>query len=564
MGKISKLPKEIVERISAGEVIERPVSIFKELLENSVDAKSDNILIKVYKGGKEKIVVEDNGEGISFDDLSNLFVRFSTSKIRNIDDIEKILTLGFRGEALASIAAVSHINIISKSKSEEIGGTINATFGEIGKAKKINCNYGTQITVTNIFDNFLARKRFLKSADTELNHILNWLHAFAIAYPTINFHFFRDEQPYYILKKVNSVTERIEAIYGKEIINKTEFLDFADNDYNITVYFNRNTNVPSENFNYTFVNKRHIKNMQLSYILRQAVTGFIPTNKRFSYIIFIETKPFNLDINVHPAKTEVKFKNFAQISDLLIKNLRGYLEKNVTAVSLDWTPAPSTQLIKSSLIPDETIKRQEETGQISHSQQKMFLNNENKFIAQLFNRYILIQNEDHIALYDQHALSEKILLTQYINRILNKQTEIQNLSIPLILDISSEIAEWLKSIIDIWAECGFDFDINPPTKIKINKLPIQFAGFSLTDIQHSFERAYLSSQKELDKKELYYHLLKEFACKNAVKQGDVLNKEEMLKLIATAEQEGLYTCIHGRPVKLILSTSTLDKFFGRT
>ncbi len=565
MGKIFKLSKEIVERISAGEVIERPVSIFKELVENSIDAKADNILIKVYKGGKGKIIVEDNGEGISFDDLSNLFIRFSTSKIKNIDDIEKILTFGFRGEALASIAAISHVAIVSKSKGEEIGGTISATFGEVDKPRRMNCNYGAQVTVTNIFDNFPARKRFLKSADIELNHILNWLHAFALAYPSIDFHFFKDDQPYYILKKVNSVSERIDALYGKEIINNTEFLDFSDNDYNVTIYFNRNTNASGKNFNYIFVNKRYIKNMQLSYILRQAATSFIPVNNKFSYVIFIGTEPSNLDVNVHPAKTEIKFKNFYQISDLIIKNLRGYLEKNVTAVNLEWTPTPSAQLIKPSLIPDETIKKQEETQQqINNTQQEMFLNKKDKFITQLFNRYILIQNEDHIALYDQHALSEKILLTQHINRILSKQVESQNLSIPLILDLSDEIIEWLKSTINVWAECGFDFDLHSSTKIKINKLPIQFVGFPLADLRHSFEKAYLSSQKELDKKELYYHLLKEFACKNAVKQGDVLNKEEMLKLVETAEQERLYTCIHGRPVKLILSTSTLDKFFGRT
>lgn len=563
MAKIAKLAQEIIERISAGEVIERPASIFKELVENSIDAKANNIVVKIYKGGKEKIIVEDNGEGISFEDLSNLLVRFSTSKIKNIEDIERILTLGFRGEALASIAAISHITIISKSRSEEIGGRIEATFGKIDKPKKINCDYGTQITVKNIFDNFPARKRFLKGTDVECNHILNWLHAFAIAYPDIEFHFFTDDQPYYILKKASSVTERIEAIYGKEVIKKIELLDFADSDYNITLYFSRSMDASAENFHYIFVNKRYIKNMQFSYILRQAITGFIPTNNKFSYIIFVQTNPLNLDVNVHPAKTDVKFRSFSQISDLIIKNLRGYLESNIGAVNLDWAPNIPNQPVKSVYTIEKTTK-EGETQQYQHPQQKVLLNSEDKLIIQLFNSYILIENEDHIALYDQHALSEKILLTQYLDKILNKQIESQNLSVPIIIELESEVTQWLKSTIDIWRECGFDFEVSSATKIKISRLPVEFSGFPISDIHHSFERAYLSSQKELDKKELYYHLLKEFACKNAVKQGEQLNKEEMLKLVETAEKEGLYTCIHGRPVKLILSTATLDKFFGRT
>lgn len=563
MGKIFKLPKEIVERISAGEVIERPVSIFKELVENSIDARATTITAKIYKGGKEKIIVEDNGEGISFEDLSNLFVRFSTSKIKNIDDIENIATFGFRGEALASIAAVSHISIISKPQGEKIGGMVKSIFSQASKPVPINCDYGTQIIVTNLFDNFPARKRFLKSIDIEFNHILNWFYAFALSYPAIEFHFFKDDQPYYILKGVNSISERIEALFGKEFVNKTELLNFSDSEYNITIYFNRNTPSNAVNFNYIFVNKRYIKNLQLSYILRQAFTGFLPINNRFSYIIFIETAPTNIDVNVHPAKTEIKFKNFSEISDLIIKNLREYLEKNTVAVNIDWSATPSEQLIKPSFVPQQQ-SFPESPKQPESFQQKVFIKEQPQLVVQLFNSYILIQHNDHIAIYDQHALSERILLTRLINRILNKEMALQNLSTPLIIELGAEIVDWLKSTVETWKNCGFDFEIISTTRIKINKLPVEFSALSVFDIQHSFERAYLSGQKELDKKELYYHLLKEFACKNAIKQGAILTREEMLQLVETAETEGLYTCIHGRPIKLMLSISTLDKFFGRT
>ncbi len=563
MGKITKLPKEVVERISAGEVIERPVSIFKELIENSIDANANKIFVNVFKGGKEKIIVEDDGDGIIFDDLSKLFIRFSTSKIKSVDDIEKISTLGFRGEALASIAAISHISIFSKSKSWNIGGFIEASFGQVQSPKMTNCDFGTHITVENIFDNFPARKRFLKSADVEFYHILNWLKAFSLAFYQIDFHFFKDDQPYYILKKTNSVTERIESIYGKEVMNDIEFLNFGDDGLNILIYFNRNPYTVTDSFNYIFVNKRYVRNMQLSYILRQSITGFLPESGKFLYIIFIETDPRNLDVNVHPAKIEVKFRNFSVISDLIVKNLRGYFERTATSISLDNPLNTVTQIFSHTTNAKIFEGKQEVTSAISLNQ-KTFFDSSIKFVTQLFNSYILIQNQNHIAIYDQHALSERILLTRLINEATNKKISVQNLSIPQFVEVYVEIVEWLKKTADMWQECGFDFEIVTPTKIKVNGLPVQFSNFTSSQLHEAFGKAFSISQKEMDKKELYYHLLKEFACKNAIKQGDILTKEDMLELVQTAEKEGLYTCIHGRPVKLVLSLATLEKFFQRT
>ncbi|MFN7181302.1 MAG: DNA mismatch repair endonuclease MutL [Planctomycetota bacterium] len=563
MGKITRLPKEVVERISAGEVIERPVSIFKELVENSLDAKAKRIDINVFKGGKEKIVVVDDGEGISFDDLSSLFVRFSTSKIKKMEDIENITTFGFRGEALASIAAVAHISICSKPQNAEIGGFVEADFGVISKPKITNCDYGTQISVENIFDNFPARKRFLKSVNVEFQHIVNWLRAFALSNPHIEFHFRRDGEPYFLLKKANSVTERIEALYGKEILNNIEFLNFENEEYRVLIYFNRTLFPSVDNFNFIFVNKRYVKNMQLSYILKQSVTGFLPADSKFSYIIFIDTLPHNIDVNVHPAKIEVKFRNFVNVSDIIVKGLRGYFEKSTTFINLDTPINSPSQVIATTVAPKIATEKHTISSPLD-GEQKVFLEDTPKLAIQLFNSYILVQNKEHIALYDQHALSERVLLTKLINDAINEKIEVQILSVPHLVEMDSEIVEWLEKTKTFWKECGFDFDIASGTQIKVNGLPVQFSNFTSTQIQDAFEKAFLTSQKEMEKKEIYYHLLKEFGCKRAIKQGEVLTREDMLQLVETAEKEGLYTCIHGRPVKLTLSIATLEKFFKRT
>jgi DNA mismatch repair protein MutL len=563
VNRIQKLPKEVIERISAGEVIERPVSIFKELVENSLDANAQTISIKIYKGGKEKIIVEDDGDGIFFEDMPNLFIRFSTSKIKMLEDIERISSFGFRGEALSSIAAVSHITIISKPKTATTGGIISSLFGNTQPPKPINCDYGTQITVENIFDNFPARKKFLKSADVECAHIINWFKAFAIANPTVDFYLTKDAQPYYIIKKTTSITERIQSIYGKELINNLEFISFNDGDFNATLYFIRNPNINFESFNYIFVNRRYIKSNQLAYIIRQATTGFLSTESKFSYILFIEIDPTQIDLNVHPAKIEIKFKNLSNICDALVRNLRGYLEKNAIAVNLNPITTPTYNFPQQQL-PPQTTKTENSSETPISTEQKTFFKPNAEVIIQLANSYILVENQDHIAIYDQHALSERILLTRLINNILNKNVKVQHFTIPIFCELDSEIIQWLKEKEKLWKECGFEYTIESPTKLKITALPAEFSSLALADLKDCFEKAFISSSKEIDKKEVYYHLLKQFACKNAIKQGEHLERTQMAELVNIAEKEGLYTCIHGRPVKLTLTYDTLYKFFQRT
>lgn len=326
---IKVLSKETVEKIAAGEVIERPVSVVKELVENSIDAGATNIIIKIYDGGKRKISVTDNGTGINRDDINLAFIKHSTSKIENVDDLYKIHTMGFRGEALASIKAISNVTLISKTEEEEIGSKISF-FNGSKRIENISTNKGTSIIVEDIFYNIPARQKFLKKDTYESNLINDLLYRLAIANPAIGFKYMSNDKVIFDLFSNQSLYERINSLYGYDTAINMKEVNIESDKFKIRGYISNNLLYRSNKKNQLlYINNRTVKNDAINKLVNEAYKSTIPLNRFPVFFLFIDIDPSMLDVNIHPAKTEVKIQDIEELLVLLNSNLKRIINNDV-------------------------------------------------------------------------------------------------------------------------------------------------------------------------------------------------------------------------------------------
>lgn len=326
---IKVLSKETVEKIAAGEVIERPVSVVKELVENSIDAGATNIIIKIYDGGKRKISISDNGSGINREDVNLAFIKHSTSKIENVDDLYRIHTMGFRGEALASIKAISNVTLISKTEDEEIGSKISFFNGN-KKIENISTNKGTSIIVEDIFYNIPARKKFLKKDTYESNLINDLLYRLAIANPSIGFKYMNNDKLIFDLFSDQSLYERINSLYGYDTAINMKEVNIESDKFKIRGYISNNLLYRSNKKNQLlYINNRTVKNDAISKVINETYKSTIPLNRFPVFFLFIDIDPSMLDVNIHPAKTEVKIQDMDELLILLNSNLKRVINSDV-------------------------------------------------------------------------------------------------------------------------------------------------------------------------------------------------------------------------------------------
>lgn len=326
---IKVLSKETVEKIAAGEVIERPVSVVKELVENSIDAGATNIIIKIYDGGKRKISISDNGSGINREDVNLAFIKHSTSKIENVDDLYRIHTMGFRGEALASIKAISNVTLISKTEDEEIGSKISFFNGN-KRIENISTNKGTSIIIEDIFYNIPARKKFLKKDTYESNLINDLLYRLAIANPNIGFKYMNNDKLIFDLFSDQSLYERINSLYGYDTAINMKEVNIESDKFKIRGYISNNLLYRSNKKNQLlYINNRTVKNDAINKVINEAYKSTIPLNRFPVFFLFIDIDPSMLDVNIHPAKTEVKIQDMDELLVLLNSNLKRIINNDV-------------------------------------------------------------------------------------------------------------------------------------------------------------------------------------------------------------------------------------------
>ena len=604
MSKIRLLSDDLVNQIAAGEIVERPAAVLKELIENSIDAKAQNIEIFLQNGGKSKLVVQDDGEGIEKDDLLMAIQRHATSKLTD-NNLFDIRSYGFRGEALPSIASVSEFTIESKS----FGITVD--FSEQSGVFPSRIEKGTRVTVQNLFEKTPARLKFLKSDAVELTACLNVVENIALIRPDVNFSL-RTDGKQIVSFSNDSLDARISKILGTEIFRKA--IKFEEKSEHISVsgyLYHPIDNRYSQSFQRIFVNGRIVKDKIVSVAIRNAYKDLIPSGRFAIAVIFIEIDPFYIDANVSPTKSEVRFRDPLSVrkflSDVFKRNIAKFdrisneydimnipeQDSNVQALFKHHVPRPSFQSrfseIRMSNINDEQRISQSlpSTSEICDSQssdstprtvgalalepdpvepplihceekKSTFFGNP---VAQIFDSFIITETENGIMIIDQHAVHEKITQDKMIKNLTsnNKQFLVK----PELLELTNSELEVAKSIIGKLTDCGFVAEIIQ-NSIMISAIP------SVVNPQEAknFMRDLLEDADIIESHEVLDIIRKKIAdkaCHNSIRFGRKLSLGEMEAIIAQMEEvPSIHQCNHHRPSFVEISKDQLEKMFNRS
>lgn len=588
MHKIKILPERLANQIAAGEVVERPASVVKELVENSIDAGAANIEVQIKDGGKKKIRVIDDGEGISKEDAKLAFKRHATSKITNEDDLHRIKTMGFRGEALASIAAVSKVTLRSRVGAER-GIELKIETGKIVEEKPAGIPTGTDITIKDLFYNVPARQKFLKTTRTESKHIIKIVTNLALAHPNVGFVLEHNRKE--TINVAANAENRVEQLLGEDFLNQMQSVDLDHPHLQITGWVNKpGYGSGSSKNQYLFVNQRRVDNKIVYGAVKKAFGGILGRGEYPQFLLFLKINPDLVDVNVHPRKEEVRFVNEGSVFRLVLQTIQKAIEKK----SVDqYDSRPVGQYAGKSV--DRYDGNQEEanakqptlrdsattlpgyrttdlpkhrlTGPPVHRPTDVS-------ILQINNLYLV--TEDHnsggLTIYDQHAVHERILYEKFLADFKNQQEkgESQELLMAEMLSLSQSDFERLMENKQTLEKIGFDLEEFGKNTVKINAVPTVLRKRN----QYTFLTDFLSDLSNLrDLKgksegsvDLQTHnFLSMLACRSAIKAGDRLNStqaQELLKQLA--ETQTNYTCPHGRPVKTVLTSKELEKMFRRS
>ncbi|MCM8783892.1 MAG: DNA mismatch repair endonuclease MutL [Candidatus Omnitrophica bacterium] len=557
--KIVILPQEVVNKIAAGEVVERPASVVKELVENSLDAEASLIEVEIKEAGKKFIRVTDNGIGMSRQDALLCTKSHATSKISSIEDLERIFTLGFRGEALSSIASVSLMRVVTKNEEEDLGIELEIEGGEIKAKREVSVRRGTSIAVRNLFYNTPARKKFLKSSATELAHIIHILEQFALAYPEVNFRLIHQEKELFNFLPQESLKERIKEVLGKELADSLLEVEFKDKELEITGFVSKPEFFRFDRYGqFLFVNRRAVTNKSFSHALSSVYQELLPKERFPVAIIFLEIAPKLLDVNVHPTKREVRFQNEGIIHDSLVKAIKEALTNSSLILELKEKFYSSFQDKAEEIIPP-LVKESFSPREIN------LVSSDTPFIhklpfLQIANLYIVISDDEGILIIDQHAASERIIFGILSEK--EKPIETQNLLIPEIIDLAVREAEILKENLDKFKEIGFEIEEFGRNSFQVRKIPTIISRSPRELILEIISEIYKDESKimKLEKEKL----LSLIACHSAVRRGDVLGELQISRLIQDLKSTKFpWTCPHGRPTMIRLNWEELQRMFKR-
>ena len=554
MGNIVELDDLTINKIAAGEVIERPANVVKELVENSIDAGANNIIIEVKKGGKSFIKIIDNGIGIAKDDLIIAFERHATSKIRRIEDLEKIYSMGFRGEALASIASISKFTMISRTKNDEIGTKLILEGGNIKKEEEIGCGIGSTMIIENLFFNVPVRYKFLKQDSSELRYIKEWVQKTALGHTNIAFKLISDGKNIFQSSGNGKINDIIYLIYGKEIEENIVSVNYEEENIKISgVVGNTFTAKDNRKGQIVFLNRRNIKNPILINSADQAFKGSIGIGKYGFYILNIEM-PANLyDVNVHPTKSEVRFKNEEQIFGVLYRAIKsGLLSKDYLGNNEISTKQQNYVLDEFNFATnhlDKTkIQNNENRDDIIKRENKRKV--EYKFIGISFKTYIMIEIDGSMYLIDQHAAHERVLYEQIKNNYKkNLKNNTQMILLPEIIELKNSEVEFIKNNLELIKHTGFDIEFFGDKSIKINGIPdIEYRKKTDTKTMFLDILDEMINNTRSPIKDIEERFIATVACKAAVKAGMELTLSEVDYLIQNLlNLQNPYTCPHGRP-----------------
>ena len=553
---IKVLEPDIVAKIAAGEVIERPASVVKELVENSLDAGATQIAIEAQAGGVKQIKVSDNGTGISAPELEVAFHRYATSKIDDLSDLEKITSLGFRGEALPSIAAVTEVEIFTRTSPEVVGSYLRLRKGDVIQRESRARPPGTTVTVHHLFRFFPARLKFLKSVNTENSHIAHLVSQYALAFPEVKFTLVLDKRPSLRTTGNGELREVISEIYGLELAQSMLNVEQGDG----LTKINGLTSPPSlarssRNYLSFFVNRRWVRSPLLTRATEEAYHGLLMDGNHpvSATNIFISAQ--ELDVNIHPAKAQIKFCH----EQTIFSSVRKAIEE-----ALARTPIASSKHVPFSV----TSKQWQSPRMIMDSEPAFAVAQLPtmelpvlRILGQLSNTYIIAEGPDGLYLIDQHAAHERILYDRILAQWAQREVEVQGLLQPITIEFSPREEETLRASKEFLAEFGFTIEPFGNRSYMIRAIPSLMAKSNIIEIITALldKLASKDSPNPWEEK-----IAQSLACHGTIRAGQQLSNEEMRELMKQLEQtKQPRTCPHGRPTMIHLSSRRVEKEFGR-
>ena len=588
MSKIKIMDEILANKIAAGEVVERCASVVKELVENSIDANSSEIKIELKEAGTSLIKVTDNGIGMDKEDAILSFNRHATSKIKNESDLYNINTLGFRGEALASIASVS--NVLLKTSQGEIGTLVNIKGGKIIKVENTEARKGTVFEITELFYNTPARLKHLKSLYTELASITDYVNKIALSHPEIRFTLINNGNTILKTDGSNNLLKTISSIYGMDVARKMLEINNEDDDYIINGFISLpEVNRSGRNHIITLVNGRVVRNQELNKIINDSYHSYKPDNRYPIVVINIELDPSLVDVNIHPTKMDIKFSKLEELLDLVKKTIINKLNRQ-TLIPVIEQPIND---FNESIIEEKVIEHKEtkieliETKEVFPKIEKpkyeeITLNFDNEVIKEeeskyeerlpllypvglVHGTYIVCQNEIGMYLIDQHAAKERVNYELFLDKLSNPIKDKIPLLLPMTIELSNNEYIILKENFEFLNNMGFDIEEFGINSVIIKSHPIWLTkGFEDLQIRKIIE-AVIHKEKDFDLSKFNDHLSATLACKASIKANTNLSINEMEELINDLRKcHNPFNCPHGRPTIITFTKYELEKMFKRS
>lgn len=592
MSKIKVMDEILANKIAAGEVVEKMMNVVKELVENSIDAESSEIKIELIDSGTKLIKVSDNGIGMDRNDASLAFSRHATSKLSSLNDLFNISSLGFRGEALPSIASIS--KVLLKTSNQKEGTIIKIEGGKIIENSPSDLQKGTDITVTDIFYNTPVRLKYIKNLYTELANIVDYINKMALSYPHIRFTLINNEKNLLKTDGSSNLLKVIYEIYGKEVSKKMIEITGENDDYFISGYMSYpEISRSNRNSITTLINGRVIKNNELIKIITDAYHTYIPKDKFPILILNINVDPILVDVNIHPTKMDVKFSKIDVLKDLIKNTIQENLKKLILIPSATVRSSFSINEIeedKEKAIPKEekenvikTISFEEENTFDIKEEEEVY--SENQTIEQIhleekiegapykikrmipkgivYETYIIAENEEGMYIIDQHAAAERINYEKCLYSLLNPEVERINLLIPISLEFPTNEYLIIKNNLNLLESIGFEIEEFGTNTFVVRAHPIFIKeGKEKDDILKIFQL--VASNETFDRKKFIDHTAATMACRMSIKGNDYINLEEADYLLDTLSKcDNPFNCPHGRPTIITYTKYELEKMFKR-
>ncbi len=588
MARIEKLPESLIRLIAAGEVVERPASVVKELLENSLDAGASRVDLDIWGAGRTRIRVADDGEGMLPEDAEQSIDRHATSKLRSFDDLQSLHTFGFRGEALPSIAAVSRLSLSTRAAGQAEGLVLALEGGKVLSRQTTGRPYGTTIDVQDLFFNTPARSKFLKRDNTERTHILKTIQELALVHPRVHFSLTMDGKSLLSLPAADELAGRLSDLWGLAVMEKLLPLVCAQGPCGLRGFVNAIPgHHPTKAYQILFVNNRPVQQRMLTHAIYEAYHEWLPVSRHPVFALFVDIDPSFVDVNVHPSKREVRFSDERAVYDLLYSKIRLLFKGNADSPSMDgrpgvrWTNAPSQPSLATVAealalqMPMYTADAPLRGSSPSTLSQSMLadapavarsFDDSNLRLLGIFNKlYLLAEQGDELLLIDQHAAAERVLYEKFLAGASTENAPRQRLLTPFIWNLPPDQAETIRAFLPTLERLGFGLDIFGPQSFALKEWPAllpelrhakRFLEILLEALQHENPHGPEEAQHEA---------VARAACRAAIKANDSVGTAEVAQLLKDlAACERPMTCPHGRPTHIRLPLGELHRRFRRT